>query len=70
VVGAVFAILRGYGLADDDLVDAARALRSALHGFVTLDNSGGFGLPREVDRSFERLVAVLDAGFDRWPALR
>jgi AcrR family transcriptional regulator len=70
VVGAVFAILRGYGLDGDDLVDAARALRSALHGFVVIEAGGGFGLPRDLDRSFDRMVAVLDAGFDRWPAVR
>jgi AcrR family transcriptional regulator len=70
VVGTVFAILRGYGLDGDDLVDAARALRSALHGFVVLESGGGFGLPRDIDRSFDRMVAVLDAGFDRWPAVR
>jgi len=40
VVGTVFAILRGYGLDGDDLVDAARALRSALHGFVVLESGG------------------------------
>jgi AcrR family transcriptional regulator len=68
LVDTVFAILRGYGLSGDDLVDAARALRSALHGFVMLENGGGFGLPRDVDRSFDRLVATLDAGFDHWPA--
>jgi AcrR family transcriptional regulator len=67
VVGTVFAILRGYGLDGDDLVDATRALRSAVHGFVMLENGGGFGLPRDIDRSFDRLVATLDAGFDRWP---
>jgi len=70
MVGTVFAILRGYGLDGDDLVDAARALRSALHGFVVLESGGGFGLPRDIDRSFDRMVAVLDAGFDRWPAVR
>jgi hypothetical protein len=70
VVGTVFAILRGYGLDGDDLVDAARALRSALHGFVVIEAGGGFGLPRDLDRSFDRMVAVLDAGFDRWPAVR
>jgi AcrR family transcriptional regulator len=61
VVGAVFAILRGYGLDGDALVDATRAVRSALHGFVVLENEGGFGLPRDVDRSFEWMVAALDA---------
>jgi len=69
-VGTLFAVLRGYGLDGDDAVDATRALRSALHGFVVLESGGGFGLPRDIDRSFDRMVAVLDAGFDRWPAVR
>ncbi len=67
VVGTVYAVLGGYGLADDDLVDAARVLRSALHGFVSLEQAGGFGLPRDVDRSFERMVDALDAALTRWP---
>jgi AcrR family transcriptional regulator len=61
-VGAFYAILRGYGVEGDDLVDATRAVRSALHGFVVLENGGGFGLPRDVDRSFDRLVTLLDQG--------
>jgi AcrR family transcriptional regulator len=68
LVGTVFAILRGYGLDGDDLVDATRALRSSLHGFVVLENEGGFGLPQDVDRSFDRMVAALDAGFALWPS--
>ena len=60
-------MLRGYGLTDDDAVDATRALRSALHGFVALEAAGGFGLPREVDRSYHQLVAGLDVAFRSWP---
>ena len=66
LLGAVYAILRGYGLDGDDLIDAARMLRSALHGFVVLENGGGFGLPRHLDRSFERMVDGLDAAFRDW----
>ena len=60
-------VLSGYGLAGDDAIDAIRALRSALHGFVLLETGGGFGLPVDVDRSFERLVEGLGAAFTRWP---
>ncbi|WP_319460364.1 TetR/AcrR family transcriptional regulator [Micromonospora sp. RTP1Z1] len=63
---AVYAILRGYGLSGDDAVDAARIFRSAVHGFVTLEAAGGFGLPRGVDRSYEQLVAALDIAFRDW----
>ncbi len=61
-VGATFAVLRGYGLQGDDLIDATRAVRSAVHGFVMLEITGGFGLPQDVDRSFDRLVDMLDLG--------
>jgi hypothetical protein len=54
-------------LEGDDAIDAIRALRSALHGFVLLETGGGFGLPVDVDRSFERLVAGLASAFARWP---
>ncbi len=61
-VGASFAVLRGYGLDGDDLIDATRAVRSAVHGFVMLEIAGGFGLPQDVDRSFDGLVSLLEQG--------
>ena len=60
VVRTVLDVLAGYGLVGDDAIDAARMLRSSLHGFSVLEAAGGFGLPRDVDRSFERLVLGLD----------
>lgn len=62
VVGVVLAVLAAFDLDDDAAVDAARALRSAIHGFVSLEAAGGFGLPRDVDRSFAFLVDALVAG--------
>jgi AcrR family transcriptional regulator len=50
------------GRHDDDAVHAARAVRSALHGFVALETAGGFGLPHDLDISYRTLVATLDAG--------
>ena len=58
----VFGVLEAGGLHGDGLVHAARGLRSALHGFVTLEGAGGFGLPQDVDRSFERMVQDFEAG--------
>jgi AcrR family transcriptional regulator len=66
-VGVIYAVLRGYGLADDDLVDATRGLRAALHGFVTLEQAGAFGLPRDVDRSYHQFIAALDHALRTWP---
>lgn len=62
----VAAVLEGYGLSGEELVDAARTLRSALHGFTSLESAGGFGLPRDVDRSFEAMVDGLDAALLSW----
>jgi AcrR family transcriptional regulator len=58
----VLAVLSGYGLDEDGAVHIARAVRSALHGFTVLEATGGFGLPQDVDASFDRLVDLLDAG--------
>ena len=62
LVGVVVAILRGYGLADEDAVHATRIVRAALHGFVSLEAEEGFRIPLELDETFARLVAVLDRG--------
>lgn len=69
-VGASFAVLRGYGLDGDDLIDATRSVRSAVHGFVTLEIAGGFGLPQDVDRSFDRLISLLEQGLQNFVATR
>jgi AcrR family transcriptional regulator len=58
------AIIRGWKLEGADAVDAIRAVRSALHGFVSLEQSGGFAMARDRDVSFERMVEMLVAGLD------
>jgi len=40
-------------------VDAVRATRAAVHGFVALELAGGFGMPDDVDASFDYLVEGL-----------
>ncbi|HET7051880.1 MAG TPA: TetR-like C-terminal domain-containing protein [Solirubrobacteraceae bacterium] len=62
VVDVVLAVLRGYGLAGEDAIHATRIIRAALHGFVTLETEGGFGLPLALDDSYVRLVDLLDRG--------
>jgi AcrR family transcriptional regulator len=65
-VDVVFGVLSGYGLAGEAAVDATRAIRASLHGFLALETGGGFGLPQDVSSSFDRLVdglvAALEAG--------
>jgi AcrR family transcriptional regulator len=61
-VAVAAAALRGFGLAEDDVVDAVRAVRSAVHGFAGLEIGGGFRMPQDVDRSFEALLDMVVAG--------
>jgi AcrR family transcriptional regulator len=61
-VGAVVAILRGYGLEQEDAIHAVRIVRAAFHGFVSLEAGEGFRIPLDLDETFARLLAVLDAG--------
>lgn len=59
VVEVVLAVSSAYELEDNDALHATRCLRSALHGFVSLETMGGFGLPLEINDTFERLVELL-----------
>jgi AcrR family transcriptional regulator len=65
VVEVVLAVLRGYEVEGDDAIHATRIIRAALHGFVTLETGGGFGIPLDLNDSYARLVDVLDGGLSR-----
>ncbi|MEU7900339.1 TetR-like C-terminal domain-containing protein [Nonomuraea sp. NPDC049152] len=68
VLATCDALLRGYGLAEPDLTDAVRVLRSAFHGFVSLEAIGGFGHPRDVGTSWERAIDALHVMLEHWPS--
>ena len=57
-------VMASFGLEDGDAIHALRALRSLVHGFATLEVSGGFGMPLELDESFSRLVDLFIAGLE------
>jgi AcrR family transcriptional regulator len=65
LLGLIAAILTEWRLEGDELIDAIRVIRSGLHGFVTLERRGGFAMPRDLDASYDRLIATLVAGLDR-----
>jgi AcrR family transcriptional regulator len=65
IVEVVGAALEPYRLSRRDLIDAVRGLRSLVHGFVTLELSGGFGMPRDVNRSFHEVLRTYLAGMER-----
>ncbi len=59
------AVLEAYDLRDEAALHAIRGLRSLLHGFVSLELAGGFGLPLDIDESFVRLVRIFIGGLPR-----
>ena len=62
------AVLKGYRIEGADMIDAVRMLRAALHGFVSMEAAGGFGLPQSVDGTFTRLVDALHTAWPTWAA--
>lgn len=62
-VAVIAAALKGYQLEGPALIHAVRILRATLHGIVSLETEGGFGLPESVDETYAHLVGALDAAF-------
>jgi AcrR family transcriptional regulator len=67
LVAVMAAVLRGYGLHDDDAIHGVRMLRAALHGFVSLEREGGFAMPIDLDETYRRLIRTLDHGLRSAP---
>ena len=62
VVERIAALVADLGVPPARRVDAVRAVRAAVHGFVVLELDGGFGLSDDVDVSFAYLVDGLVTG--------
>ncbi|WP_405649482.1 TetR-like C-terminal domain-containing protein [Streptomyces sp. NBC_00019] len=62
-----YGMLRAYGLEEPDLTDAVRLLRSTFHGYCALEASGGFGAPRDVQKSWKRTIDALHVLLQNWP---
>ncbi|MGI5506916.1 TetR/AcrR family transcriptional regulator [Lentzea sp. CA-135723] len=54
----VLATLRSYGLEGSAAVHATRRLRVIVHGFASIESSGGFGLPEGLDDTYDQLVRM------------
>lgn len=60
-LGAIQAVIRGFGLADAEAVKAGRSLRAAMDGFTRLENLDAIGRG-DHDAEFEFLVDLLVDG--------
>jgi AcrR family transcriptional regulator len=65
VLDVLRGVLRGWSLDEEQTLHALRGVRSAVHGFASLEAAGGFGIKLDLDTSFQHLVAALAAGFGR-----
>jgi AcrR family transcriptional regulator len=62
VVDVVRAVLVPYSYSEEEAIHAIRSLRSIVHGFVSLEVAGGFGIPVDLDASFQWLIKLFVAG--------
>jgi AcrR family transcriptional regulator len=62
VVASWSAMLRGYQIDPAQETHALRMLRTVLHGYASLEASGGFQFNTDVDDSFTWMIAFIDQG--------
>lgn len=65
VVDRLTGLVADLGVPPDRRIDAVRAVRAAVHGFVVLEVEDGFGLAEDVGTSFDYLVDGIVAGLRR-----
>jgi AcrR family transcriptional regulator len=66
LVEVAFAVVRGFGIEDENLVHAVRAVRAAISGFVSLERGHGYRAhtDTDTDTSFAYLGRALASGLD------
>jgi AcrR family transcriptional regulator len=62
VIGSIGAVLRGYGIGEDEMDHAMRTIRSTIHGFAMLEASRGFQWDADPDQSFDWMIGFVDRG--------
>lgn len=65
VLAVIKAVLAPYGLDAATTIHTIRGFRAIVHGFVALENLGGFGLPVDVEATFHHLIAMFVGGLRR-----
>ncbi len=62
IIGSIAAVLRGYGIGEDEMNHAIRTIRSTMHGFAMLEASRGFQWDADPDESFDWMIDFIDRG--------
>lgn len=61
-VAVLVRVLSDAGLEGDAAIQTIRALRAMLHGFVHLEANDGFGMPVDIDASFNKALDLIIQG--------
>ena len=68
VVSLIWAVLRAYDLAEDELVNATRFVGGSINGFLALEQSGAYDhRDTASELSWQRAVDALDRALATWP---
>lgn len=62
VVQLVLQVLDAYSLQEEIAIHMVRGLRSILHGFTSIEQMGGFGMPLDINKSFSILLNTFIEG--------
>ncbi|MFJ5564260.1 TetR/AcrR family transcriptional regulator [Lysinibacillus xylanilyticus] len=62
VVQLVLQVLDVYNLQEEIAIHMVRGLRSILHGFTSIEQMGGFGMPLDINKSFSILINTFIEG--------
>jgi AcrR family transcriptional regulator len=62
LIDSIAAVLRGYGVGEDEMTHAIRTIRSTLHGFAALQALDGFRWSGDPDETFDWMIRFIDRG--------
>lgn len=62
IVELVMQVLEAYGLQKEMSIHMVRGFRSILHGFTSIEQTGGFGMPLDTDQSLSLLIDTFIRG--------
>jgi AcrR family transcriptional regulator len=62
IVDLILSVMQAYKLEGDTAIHIVRGFRSLLHGFASLEQKGGFGIPLDLDVSVRLAIDTFLAG--------